>query len=118
MTEPETDEEKAQRLNNVRYELVARIYGYNELAKLATNLGEKVYARLMRQEIERVLAADYGVTITRPDDLGPTVLTLGQKPPFILFHARDIEMMRQAVAAYDAQEKGREPLTLEMEVAK
>lgn len=81
------------------WHLLAVVYGYNELAKLATNLAEKVYFRLSRDYAEEE-AAKLGTTINRGDQ-GNVVLELRTKPPFIIFHELDIEMMRAAVAAFD-----------------
>ena len=97
----ETKAEKASRVNRERWEMLARLHGYNELAKLSATLGERVYCRTVCLDIERVLAKDYEIEITHTEDKSPTILTLGHKPPFIIFTERDIEAMRSAVAAYD-----------------
>jgi hypothetical protein len=97
----ETKAEKVSRVNGERWEMLARLHGYNELARLSGTLGERVYCRLICQDIEKALAKDYGVTITHTEDKRPTVLTLGHKPPFIIFTERDIEAMRSTVIAYD-----------------
>jgi len=78
---------------------VALVHGYNELAKTSKTLGEKVYFRLARDQAEE-WAAQAGVKINRGDQ-GNVVLELTAKPPFIVFHERDIELMREAVAAFD-----------------
>ena len=97
-------EEKDSRVNAERFEMLALLHGYNELAKLSSTLGERVYYRLFCQQIEKELAAKYDVKITHTEERGPTLLTLGHKPPYITFSARDIEAMRQTVAAYDAEQ--------------
>ena len=78
---------------------VAVVRGYNELAKEAKTLGEKVYFRLARDHAEGE-AAKAGVKINRVDQ-GNVILEMTTAPPFITFHERDIEFMRAAVAAFD-----------------
>src|SRR5271155_2557662 len=92
--------------NAARFELLARLHGYNEMAKMSEILGEKVYCRLARDQIEALLESRYGVKITRGTPDEPTLLTLGHKPPFIKFSERDIEMMRQTIAEYDEKKGG------------
>jgi hypothetical protein len=100
---PPAKRDQEDNKNIERWGLLAILHGYNEMAKLTEVLGEKVYFRLMRDATEKELAENFDVTIEKAEDgLGPTILTLGQKPPFIIFHERDIEAMRAAVAAYDA----------------
>jgi hypothetical protein len=94
---------KELRENGERWELLARLHGWNELAKWVETLGEKVYCRLNRDRVEAILLEKYDVKVNRGKDLGPTILTLGAKPPYIVFHERDIEGMRAAVAEYDAR---------------
>jgi hypothetical protein len=80
---------------------VAMVYGYNELTKTSKTLAEKVYFRMGRDQAEQ-WAAEAGVKIGRGDQ-GAVVLELTAAPPFITFHERDIELMREAVAAFDAR---------------
>jgi hypothetical protein len=101
--EAKNTEAKTTKKNAERFEMLARLHGYNELARLTTNLGEKVYFRLFCKQIEAELATKYDVTITHTETTGATVLTLGYKPPFIVFTERDIEAMRVAVAEHDAR---------------
>ena len=64
----ETKAEKASRVNRERWEMLARLHGYNELAKLSATLGERVYCRTVCLDIERVLAKDYEIRITHTED--------------------------------------------------
>jgi hypothetical protein len=91
-----------------RFELLARLHGYNEMAKKSEILGEKAYCRIARDHVESALESKYGVKITRGTPDEPTLLTLGHTPPYIKFSERDIEMMRRAVADYDTK-KVKEP---------
>lgn len=80
---------------------LALVYGYNEIAKSMTTLGEKVYCRLARDDAER-RATELGCKINRGDPC-KVVLEMTTSPPWIIFHERDIEMMRAAVAKWDAE---------------
>jgi hypothetical protein len=89
--------------NHELWGLLALLHGYNELAKLTDVLGQKVYCRVMRDAAEKEIEENFDVKIARDESGGgPTILTLGQNPPFIIFREQDIEAMRAAVAAYDA----------------
>lgn len=80
----------------------ALIHGYNELAKTATTLGEKVYFRMAR-DASLASAQERGVMIKMAAVEGPIVFEIGSAPPFIIFHERDIEGMRAAVAKFDQE---------------
>lgn len=90
--------------NLKRWELLALLHGYNELARLSKVLGEKVFFRLHCQTIEKLLAKDYGVVIPHTETPGSTILVLGHRAPFVIFHERDIELMRAAVKKHDGDD--------------
>jgi hypothetical protein len=84
------------------WDAIARMHGYNEMAKQAKTLGEQVYCRMARDaacEEAQALGAD----ITRTEVGGDVVMTIDEIAPHIIFKAADIEMMRAAVAAHDAR---------------
>lgn len=93
-----TDEERA-RLQ--RWDSLALVWGYNEMAKEAGSLGEKVFCRMARDAAAEQLRA-LGVEVKLTPG-SPTVMTLGERPPFITFQAADIEAMRAVVAEFDAK---------------
>ncbi len=86
--------------NAERWHTIALMFGYNELAKLATTLGEKVYCRLMRDRAEAEYKQLGGTDeIDRSGD--KIVLVLSHVMPHVVFTEKDIEMMRAAVRAHD-----------------
>jgi hypothetical protein len=102
MTKPKRGKPtKKDEKNFRRWEMLALLHGYNELATRTDVLGQKVFFRLCCQKIEEVLKKDFDVQIPHTEQTGPTVLVLGHKAPFIVFHARDIELMRAAVEKHD-----------------
>lgn len=80
--------------------MVALLLGYNELAKRATVLGEKVYWRMMVNAIEEKLKAE-GAKFDMLRD--PPMLVLSSHQPVIIFTEKDIEMMRETVRKYDEE---------------
>lgn len=89
--------------NARRWDALARIVGYNELAREAKTLGEKVYLRLARDEARRQYQSLGGeVRDTGPE---PEVV-VGTRPPFVVMSAADVELMRAAVAQWDASHGG------------
>ena len=85
------------------HELYALIIGYNELAKNTGALGERVYFRLCRDHALKCLQEAGGeMTMTNENDV---VLTLRDKPPYVKFRSKDIELMRKCVAEFDAESK-------------
>ena len=93
---------KEMRARANRIDLVASIFGHNELAKLATTLGEKVYHNLVIQTLEQRLKEAGGELNIEHK---PTILTLPHYPLHINFAENDIELMRQAVKEHD-EKKG------------
>jgi hypothetical protein len=93
-----TAEEKA---GAERWTAVALCLGYNELAKQAENLGEKVYFRLLRDAAQERFIELGGKTILSPEDPALT-LEVGKGMPCVRFRPQDIELMRATVAAHDA----------------
>jgi hypothetical protein len=87
-----------------RWAAAAYCLGYNELAKQAQNLGEKVFFRLARDSAVKSFIELGG---NAPFTEEPTVLELElpDQMPRIKFRAQDIELMRAAVQAED-EEKG------------
>lgn len=86
--------------NAARWSLLALVWGYNELAKIAETLGEKVYLRLARDHAEDEYRR-MGGKITRSAEEKEPALVLTQHAPHIIFYERDIELMRAAVQAHD-----------------
>lgn len=81
-----------------QYQAIALVYGFNEMAKSAADLGEKSFYREMRAAAEAE-ARDAGVTLDVHNDW-PTLVTLHSQP-HIKFDERDIELMRKSVARHD-----------------
>lgn len=86
----------------------AVVHGYNELAKQGQALGEKLYFRMAR-EAAQVEAEKRGVMIKVGPVEGRTVFEMRAANPHIIFHERDIEGMRAAVAAFDSRAATGEP---------
>ncbi len=82
-----------------QYQCAAMVYGFNEMVRTATDLGEKTFFRGMREGAEHQ-ARDAGMEVTVAKSGWPTVLTL-QAQPHVKFDERDIELMRQCVARHD-----------------
>jgi hypothetical protein len=83
--------------------LLALILGHNELAKQAVSLGEKMYHRLAcEQYAEAVRELDHKFVISESE---PKLVTLGTERASVNLYPRDIELMRKAIAEYDAKEK-------------
>jgi hypothetical protein len=85
-----------------KWDALASIIGFNELATNGRTLGEKVYFRMSRDAAEKRYAALGGEL--NKSSVGPVVLTIGPGP-FIEFAERDIELMRAAVAAFDKKKE-------------
>lgn len=87
-----------------RWAAAAYCLGYNELAKQAQSLGEKVFFRLARDSAVKAFVELGGVS---PFAEEPTILELElpDAMPRIKFRAQDIELMRAAVQQWD-DEKG------------
>ena len=94
---------KKQQRDVQRTSWLATILGYNELAKTAPTLGEKIYYRLaLGRARDRYIKLGGKLEMTK--DEGDFVLVLDSETrPHINFKATDIELMRQAVAEYDAK---------------
>lgn len=92
-----TQEQKNLKL----WRLQALIFGWNELAKIATTMGEKTACRIARDNAEAEYASRGGVG--RIDRDGPsTVLVLARgSTPYVTFREDDIELMRAAVRDHD-----------------
>ena len=78
---------------------VALVFGFNELVKISTTLGEKVFFRLARDGANQA-AMTLGVGVTM-GEVPNVVLTLPAGKLWVKFGAADIELMRKAVADYD-----------------
>jgi hypothetical protein len=82
---------------------VATFLGFNELAKLATSLGERVYYRMCREtakEHAELMGAELGYDDNAPGER--IVMVLPGYNPTVSFREKDIEEMRAAVSAWDA----------------
>lgn len=83
-----------------RTAILARLVGYNEMAKSALTLGEKVWFRFAVQAAHReLLEAGGKLEITEGET---PLMHIGERPPHINLYPRDIELMRAAVKAHDA----------------
>lgn len=87
---------------HLRWRMVAMCIGYNELAKQAKILGEKLYFRILRDQCEDELKALGGDVIFERE---ASILTLPDWMPHINFTAKDIELMRTALKAFDEDSK-------------
>lgn len=98
---PETDDEE---LRHRRWALAATAIGYNHIAlNDAKTLGHKVYFRMARDHMLQELVAIGGESpIRAPEEKAILTLEIKDAMPHILFHERDIDLMRKAVIAYDA----------------
>lgn len=93
--------ENADERGHARWRACAVCIGYNELAKLATTLGEKTYFRLLRDHsVGRFVELGGNANLFAQE--GAVVeIVMPEGMPFIRFHERDIEMMRKAVEEHD-----------------
>ncbi len=80
--------------------VAATVIGYNELARKAVTLGERVFYRMARDRFVEMFNAKHG-TLTLTEDEAP-VLTIHGQATTVAFYPRDIELMRKAVADFDA----------------
>ncbi len=85
--------------NTARWDALARLVGYNELARDAKTVGEKLYLRLARDMAEEAYVA-LGGQVKRSETSEEIVVPT--RPPFIVLGPDDIELMRRAVIEYDA----------------
>jgi hypothetical protein len=87
--------------NASKISLLALVIGYNELAKQADVLGDKVWYRLAREDaLKRLREAGGDLEVTPGDKV---ILTLQEYPVRVAFTTADIELMRKAVADYDEE---------------
>jgi hypothetical protein len=84
------------------WDAIARMHGYNEMAKEAKTLGQRVYCRMARDAACEE-AKQLGADITRTEVGGDAVMTIDEVAPHIVFKADDIEMMREAVRVFDLE---------------
>lgn len=85
--------------NVTRWNLLALIYGYNELSKVAKSIGEKLYCRVIRREaVEEYRKLGGSIELKEGE---ASVVTLTHHIPHINLYPRDIELMREAVAEFD-----------------
>ncbi len=84
------------------WDALARLVGYNELARNARTVGEKMYLRLARDEAQKVyesLGGKIDLKATPPE------IVVQTSPPFIALDAEDIDLMREAIRAYEARDR-------------
>jgi hypothetical protein len=82
---------------------LAVIIGYNELAKMQTELGQKAICRAMKR-ISTIAATQLG--ITEPEFTGNYIVlsvSVDCHLPDLEFRESDIELMRGVVAKYDSK---------------
>jgi len=98
--EEPTEEEKQQRNQAQILHQTALVFGYNELVKQVTLLGEKLYFRLALETAKERLEQLGGHIEVNEDRV---VATLPAGPLFIKLYEHDIEMMREVVAKWDLE---------------
>ncbi len=99
-TDPALEISEEDQASHKRWVAAAMCLGYNELAKIATVLGEKVYWRLARDAAENHFVELGGNKIYKEES---SVLEL-EIPDAMLrikFREQDIELMRATLAAHD-----------------
>ncbi len=86
---------------------LATALGYNELAKLATSLGDKAYFRLLRDETNRRFVEEAGGNkdVFAIEDEVITIQVPYSSMPNIVFRARDVELMRDYVYEHDKKQR-------------
>jgi len=96
--------------NFERTECLALVLGYNELAKGAKVLGQKVYMRMARNAAHARFV-ELGGKLTM--DESEKVILEVPGAAYVRFYPRDIEMMRECVRMFDRGElpmaKGKPP---------
>lgn len=88
---------KKKKSDYEKWALLALVFGYNELAKTAQSLGEKVFLRLARDAAEE----DYRALGGELDRTNEEVVVTINEFPKIAFTAKDIDLMRKAVEEHD-----------------
>jgi len=102
-SEQEGELTEHQKRNVDRYHLLALAFGYNELAKAAPTLGEKVYCRLCRDRSREAYEKLGGKLEYREAEDDLVFALEGDERIYVRFKAADIEQMRKAVAEHDAK---------------
>jgi hypothetical protein len=98
MSDEMTDEDKVK---HEMWTVMAIALGYNELAKAADVLGEKVWFRLARDNAEAQFIALGGYKVFT-DEANALEIQVPGAPFYVKFRKQDIEAMRAVVAAHDA----------------
>jgi hypothetical protein len=80
-----------------KWDLLALIFGYNELAKTSKSLGEKIWCRLAREFAKEEFEKVGGKIEITKDKIICTISTL----PTIEFTVRDIELMKKAISDHE-----------------
>lgn len=80
------------------WDALARLVGYNELARNAKTVGEKMYLQLARDEAQKVYEGLGGKIDLKAS---PPEIVVQTSPPFIALDAEDIALMREAIDAFD-----------------
>jgi hypothetical protein len=83
-----------------RWTLLALVYGFNELTKMAENLRSKLYFRVLRDDAEREFVERGGKAFLQHEPPA-LVLDAGVGMPSIRLREADIEAMRACVAEHD-----------------
>ncbi len=106
---PDTDDPDFK--NALYWMSLANMLGYNELAKLADNLGAKAYFRLLREESKKRYSEaggkDPDLIFTKESETDE-VLTIAvpySNLPHIVFRPRDVELMRDYVYQHDKKRR-------------
>jgi hypothetical protein len=96
--------EKVELENHKKWDLLALIWGYNELAKMVETLGEKVYCRMARDFAEQEYIK-LGGRLNKEKQDEVILIINGDTFPFIKFREKDIELMRKTVEEFDRKNK-------------
>lgn len=90
--------------NAMTWVAAAQAIGFNEIAKQVSTLGEKIFARLARDEAYARFLELGGQPFIASEE-SPLVLTLTISNLQVRLHERDIDLMRAAVEEHDARKK-------------
>lgn len=84
------------------YDFIALVHGYNALALRAEDIGARMYFRMARDmAIDEALKMGTRITFSSPEET--PIVEVGEPPYGVNLYPRDIELMRKAVADFDAR---------------
>ncbi len=79
------------------------VLGYNELAKMAPDLEDKVYFRFARDVALMDHVACGGKPDMFPTEEAVIEIEVDREMPHIVFRERDVQLMRDYIAKYDLE---------------